>query len=251
MYPKLNDKEHGAEFRKTTTLRLISMLSVNFVDKDERNLAMAEFGTFLREYNLTSEEVLEAYRMGLKKELQNIKGDTINIYPNLSLIQAGEVLNAYKEFKITNHQHTQGMKLLREATKKPEIVRTPEEIREEFLQDLYRELTEKKFKFSSDGWLLFDELELAGKIPVSIPVKKRLYKIQLARHKKQTEAEAKHRGNVYHTMQILEALKEDISKGVKIGSVVNRCRSITVCNYLKKHLTDFETFKSAINGQVD
>lgn len=224
------------------------MLAVNFVDADDRKLAIAEFGTFLREYNLTGEEVLEAYRMGLKKELQNIKGDTINIYPNLSLIQAGDVLNAYKEFKITNHQHSKGIKLLLEMTKEPEVMRTPEEIHDDFVQDLFKELTEKRLKFSSDGWILFEKLEADGKVPVSVPVKKRLYRIQLSKHKRQIEADAKHRGNVYHTMQILEALKEDIANNVKIGSVVNRCRSITVCNYLKKHLADFETFKNAIDG---
>ncbi len=78
-----------------------------------QELAMAEFGSFIRQYPLTSEEVIEAYRMGARKQLLDIKGNIIQIYPNLSIIQAGEVLNSYQEYKTENHQHTKGIQKLK------------------------------------------------------------------------------------------------------------------------------------------
>jgi hypothetical protein len=105
---KLNDKEIGSIEREKVTKRLISMLQIKFeanpfdsksTELSPQELAMAEFGSFLRQYSLTSEEVFEAYRMAVKKQLIDVNGNIIQVYPNLSIIQAGEILNSYMNYK--------------------------------------------------------------------------------------------------------------------------------------------------------
>lgn len=137
LYPKLNDKEQGASEREKLTKRLISMLQIKFEPKPARSLpeelspqelAMAEFGSYIRRYPLTAEEVIEAYRMGIDKNLLDTSGNIIQVYPNLSVIQAGEVLNAYQNYKTENSLHTNGIKNLK-LLLNPEKPISPEEAR--------------------------------------------------------------------------------------------------------------------------
>lgn len=155
LHPKLNDKEFGQSERQKLTMRLITMLSIKFDAKSEfsrnedlspQEIAMAEFGSFIRQYQLTGEEVLEAYRMGIRKQLLDLKGNVIQVYPNLSIIQAGEILNAYQEYKIENHQHTKGHEKLKLLIN-PVIEPSPEEIKarkKELLQKLVDAVKENK-----------------------------------------------------------------------------------------------------------
>lgn len=155
LHPALNDKELGTYERKKVTKRLISMLQIKFDSKPQdahpddlspQELAMAEFGSFIRQYPLTSEEVIEAYRMGARKQLLDIKGNVIQIYPNLSIIQAGEVLNSYQEYKTENQQHTKGIQKLK-LLANPETTISPEEAKannKRLLQKLADSIVENK-----------------------------------------------------------------------------------------------------------
>ncbi|SHJ21215.1 hypothetical protein SAMN05443429_11252 [Cruoricaptor ignavus] len=127
MSPKLNDRELGHSERKKLTARIITMLGVKFTDDAEMQLAQAEFGTLLRSYSLTAQEVIEAYRMAIKKELPNADGEPIKVYPNLSTIQAGEILSAYINFKVESVAHTKGIEKLRGFLKPPTAEPTQEE----------------------------------------------------------------------------------------------------------------------------
>lgn len=147
------------------------MLSIKFDSKSEfsnpeelspQEIAMAEYGSFIRQYQLTAEEVLEAYRMGIRKQLLDLKGNVIQIYPNLSIIQAGDVLNAYENYKIDNHQHTKGIEKLKLlATPKKEI--SPEESkaqRKQLLQKLIDAIKENKP--CEHSFLFFDSVVKKG-----------------------------------------------------------------------------------------
>ena len=171
LFPKLNDKELGSIEREKVTKRLISMFQIKFDAKpknahpDElspQELAMAEFGSFIRQYPLTGEEVLEAFRMGVKKQLLDVKGNIIQIYPNLSIIQAGEVLNSYQEYKTENHQHTKGIEKLK-LLANPEKQISPEEVKAQRKQLLQRLVdSAKENKPCVHSFLFFDYVVKKG-----------------------------------------------------------------------------------------
>lgn len=171
LFPKLNDKELGSIEREKVTKRLISMFQIKFDAKpkdahpDElspQELAMAEFGSFIRQYPLTGEEVLEAFRMGVKKQLLDVKGNIIQIYPNLSIIQAGEVLNSYQEYKTENSQHTKGIEKLK-LLANPEKQISPEEAKEQ-RKHLLKKLVDavKENKPCEHSFLFFDYVVKKG-----------------------------------------------------------------------------------------
>lgn len=126
LYPKLNNKEFGTIERQKTVSRIISMFQIKFDSLEAQNLAMSEYGSFLRGYSLTSEEVLEAYRMCAKLELTDFKGEIIKFYPNLSIGQLGEILRAYIDYKTGNQQHTKGVEKIKAFLNPPPEV-SPEE----------------------------------------------------------------------------------------------------------------------------
>lgn len=258
--PKLNEKENAVEQRAETTARIVSMLSVNFSDENEMDLAMMEFRTFLREWKLTKDEVLEAYRMAVKKQLQKPTFDytgkqngvvTISVFPNLSIIQAAEILNAYQEYKISSPEHTAGIKKLKELmgneNKAPEL--KPEDVdREKFFEVVFEDLTTTGKCVVA--FTLFEELEASGKITISNEVKKRLFQMQFEKHKRGMIQEITSRSAKSKKAAEVDIMmmfgKDDLKNVIK-----RKCRAIVVCNYLKKHLADYETFKKAINGTLE
>lgn len=245
LHPKVNEKTaEGIETRNKTISRLISMLDVRFINEDDKTLSRAEFGRFLQEYSLTAEEIFEAYRMAMKKELQNVKGETINVYPTLSLIQAGEILNAYKEFKISNAEHSRGISMIRQVLR-PKSLINHEEVRREFMADLYEELLGAKS--SPSAWMLYDELVSMGRINPDPELKRRLYRKILKSYSDEYEADVKTRPQVQRA-SLRKDFLEMVQSGKPNGIVSNRCKSQIVSKYLRKHLADFETFKAAIHG---
>lgn len=242
---KLN-KPEAIEDRKSTTNKIISMLAVNFTNEQDKILAIAEFGTFLREFSLTSAEVIEAYRMALKKELYGVKDEVINIYPNLSLIQAGEVLNAYNEYKIFSQEHSRGIEILRKHTAKSEVKETPEEVHENFIRSLYEEI--KSVRFSGSAWLVYDDLIKSSAINPSDRLKRLLYRLELKIYRRELNAEISSRPRIQR-----ESLRRDMRKILStnepLKAVAIRCKNLIVSHYLRNHTTDFNTFKKAFHGK--
>lgn len=130
MHPKLNDKVFGMPERQKATSRIINMFQMKFENQDAQQMAMGEFGSFLRDYALTADEVLEAYRLVAKVELVDFEGEPIIFYPNLSIGQAGKILKAYENYKIGNSQHTQGIAKIKTFLNPPAPELTPEEKKE-------------------------------------------------------------------------------------------------------------------------
>lgn len=221
---------------------------------------MMEFRTFLREWKLTKDEVLEAYRMAVKKQLQKPTFDftgkqngvvTIMVFPNLSIIQAAEILTAYQEYKIGNADHTKGIeklkKLMGTEQKAPEL--KPEDVdREKFFELVFEDL--KETGKCAVAFTLFEELEDAGKLKITNPVKKRLFQIQTDKQKRGMIQEITTRTTKSQKAAEIDVMamfgKDDLKNVIK-----RKCKTIVVCNYLKKHLADFETFKKAITDGVE
>jgi hypothetical protein len=255
--PKLCEKEVGYNDRKEATARIITMLGVNFSDEEQRKIAMSEFRTFLREWKLTKDEVIEAYRMAIKKQLQkellDFKGKPtgtapIQVFPNLSIIQAGEILNAYQEHKISSSEHSVGIKTLKKLMGRDDKASelTPEMVD----RDKFFELVFDEMKQSGTCWMaftLFDELEASGKIKIPNAVKKRLFNILMTSHKNGLAKEII--GRTGKTRKVAELDVMAMFSKTDLETVIKRkCQAISVCNYLKKHLQDYDTFKAAIHG---
>lgn len=244
-FPKLNLKtlESGNE-RKQTTLRIVSMLDVKFSgESDEeriqdRKLAMSEFTTFLRSFNLTGPEVVEAYRMALTGEI-NYK-----VYPTLSLIQAGEILEAYKEFKYSSAIRDKAMRALK-ALNEPKKDLSPEEIEFHEMETFKRIYSKiKATGFSEETHILYDQLENAGKLKNWNKANRRSF-FNRVRVKYIEEIKLEANSGKASALMVKSKLKNESFINAMVKS---RCREIFVCNYLKKHIGSFEEFINAIKN---
>lgn len=192
---------------------------------------------------LTPGEIYLAFKMAMSRELLDEKGKGFELLPELSNNTTGKVLDAYLKFKNEDASYNLAKDELKKTALEANTAPTDEEkaeIREIYLLMVFHSLKEKKHCY--DAWQLYEELESSFK--TSTDVKKRLYKIQEKKYRKEVARDA--RNGVPKFKQVLDALVEDINAGKKNGVVQNRCRSILVCNYLKKYISDFETFKSAL-----
>lgn len=248
LYPKLNEKtDEALASRAQTTARIVSMLDVNFKGqtdeeiKAEMNLATSEFSTFLKGYYLTGKEIIEAYRMALSGELK------YKVYPNLSLIQCGEILALYQEFKSNSYLRDRGIKTLNELNRKSE-----KELTEKYLSQINDDFERKVFEeirstgFSHDADYFHAQLKEKNKLKNwNKEMRERFYKKVEAKYLIKTELQVQS-GNV--TRNFLSQLKRDAMKGNPRNEVLIICKKIMVCNYLKKHCESFEEFKNALHN---
>jgi len=173
-YRQLCDITCGDTLRKQLVYRLISMLGIKFEKASEpvngrkftpMEFAIGELCAFLKDCPLTAEELLEAYRMGIKKQLIDREGKTIKIYPTLSVIQAGEVIDAYLCHKRRCPQYDKGLKLLEQLRLKQnrakQLKESPQERREKLIAELRQSIVENR-EFHG-AFLLYDYVvELGG-----------------------------------------------------------------------------------------
>lgn len=120
--------------------KITRMLGVQFQDEEDRKNAGGEWIAFCQSFRLTAPEIVEAYTMALRKELY-ANGEPIKVFPNLSVITAGEILKAYEEYKIKSQTLEQGRKKLNEAINPPkeETAEEKQEKRLIFLKNSFKE----------------------------------------------------------------------------------------------------------------
>lgn len=156
--------------------KIVRLLAVTFADDVQRRDAGGEWIAFVQDFKLTAVEVVEAYTKALKRELRNESGEVIRLFPNLSLISAGEVLTAFIEFKKNSANYHNGLETLKKLMNPPKV-ETPEEKKiriekttENVIQSV-KETGECRFAF-----LLWDELFNSGKLESILPDKQQLEK---------------------------------------------------------------------------
>jgi len=214
----------------------------------EKNEAMSKdwllFLTTTPKFNkLTPGEIYHAFKMTISQELKDSKNEPIELFHDLSIIATGKVLTAYLEWKRINDEYQLAKERVRALNGKTgpsdeELA----EIRNDFLYTTFDEIHSNRF--SSSAWLLFADVE--SKLTTSIPVKKRLYRIQNKKYLVELENDVKAQGRRPHHVELLETAQKNSSNGKLNVIVQNRCRAIVVCNYLKK-FKDFEEFKKQID----
>lgn len=197
-------------------------------------------------FRITAGEIYLAFKMAISREILDDKGNEIDIFPELSNNTTGKVISAYLKFKKedTKYQLAKDkLKLLNQPVK--EITdQEKAEIRLELLKNIYNDISTTGF--SSDAWLLFADLELKGRVFKSNKEKKELYRQQLKIYEIEEKAYIRTKFHASITMSHIKDLMNKITGKSPIESVANKCRSITVAEYLKDHVSTFEEFMEAI-----
>lgn len=223
---------------------LLAILNIKVSSNEEKmelNNQMVVIHDFLKTKfgNLTIPEIKEAFKMYVANEFSGIK-----VFRLLDCVSIGEVLTAFLSYRADFLRTYDSKKRLSLEThlKVSEIQKN--EIRESFLKSIFNDLTEKGH--SINAWHLFLELEELGKFDITIQEKKALYFQQLRIYEIEEKAEIRGKYQT-NSKSFLQDLENKITGKGTIGSVVNRCRSITASNYLKNHIQDFETFKKDLS----
>lgn len=187
---------------------------------------------------LTIPEIKEAFKMLVSREFPGLK-----VFRILDCVSIGEVLQAYTDFRneslrTYSHKKNAIVNALPEKTESEK-----KEIREKLIRIIYDDMV--KDKFSNDAWLLYDELFNSFKISPTDEYKKELYNKQLELYANEQRNVISGKGTIA-SRSLLNDLKKKIESANPIQSVRNKCKSIIVCDYLKKNMYDFETFKKSI-----
>lgn len=210
-------------------------------EKMELNNQMIVVHDFLKSKfgNLTIPEIREAFKMYVAREFEGVK-----VFRMLDCVSVGEVLTAYTNFRneslrVYDSKKKKILEVLPEQTESQKAAHF-----ENLLKLVFKDLTESGF--SSDAWLLFSKLEDSGKLKMTLEEKKVLYFKQLRIYEIEEQAEIRGKYGI-NSKTFLQDLHNKITDKKPVGSVVNKCRSITASNYLKNHIQDFETFKKIVN----
>lgn len=190
---------------------------------------------------LTIPEIKEAFKMYVSREFPQIK-----VFRLLDCVSIGDVLFAYTEFRSESLKiYSEKKQALLNALIMPSD-EDKKQIREQFLKVVFDELVSEGF--CQDAFQLFFDLEMSGKIKPTIDEKKALYAKELKKYIPAEKEEIKSKGGL-SAKSLLADFQKRIDSGKPLTYVQNRCRSIMACEYLKNHLTDFETFKKAIENE--
>jgi hypothetical protein len=214
----------------------------------ERNSEMAkDWLLFISTSNfkITAGEIYLAFKMALSREILDSNGKEIDLFPELSNNTTGKVISAYLKHKNESLKYQNAKEKLKclETPKKEFTEIEIKSIREDFLKTIFDEITLNGF--SIDAHHLFLDLEKSGKLIISIEEKKKLYNQQLQIYISAQKEEIRLKGS-FSVNHLLKDFDKRINSGKPLIYVVNKCRSITVSNYLKNHLEDFEVFKKAL-----
>lgn len=241
-YPKLKEIQNVQEFDSLINY-LITILNIkcsNQEEADDLKIQMLVVEDFLKSKfsNLTIQEIKEAFKMYAAREFSKIK-----VFRILDCISIGEVLQAFIDFRNDSLRgyNSKKQNLLNAIPEKTDEEK--KQIRLKFIEMLYEEI--KTDKFSNNAWLLYDEFYNSGKIKISDEEKIELYNSQLLIYANEQRNEFKSKNDLVAKNLLLD-LNNKIKSGNTIQLVKNKCKSVLVCNYLKKNMYDFETFKNSI-----
>lgn len=212
------------------------MLGVNFIDEEERKISASEWVSFLQEYKLTAPEIVEAYNMTLKRQLRNEKNEVIRLFPNLSLITAGEIMEAFIKFKKDSKQYENGMNQLK-LIMHPVKELTDEEkkkLMDESFEKFVQEVKSGNEGYIKKGFIYFDYLFKQGKLKNLIPDKMTIEKIQQEKMKKFVLKELLK--PIFLNATEAKAMKKEIEIGNELkvhGLIRQEIKDEIVLNYIK------------------
>lgn len=241
---QVNISKTSADTKFKLAEDLIHLLNV----RDKNSGMIEDWILFIATSNfkITAGEIYLAFKMAISREILDDKGNEIDIFPELSNNTTGKVISAYLKFKKESNQYQIAKDKLKALASPIKEITDEEkaEIRMTLLKNIYNDVSTTGF--SSDAWLLFADLEEKGKVFKSNKEKKELYRQQLRIYEIEEKAYIRNRYPTSFAMSHVRELMMKISGKSTIESVANRCRSITVAEYLKDRVSTFEEFMNAI-----
>jgi hypothetical protein len=246
-YPKLKEIHNNSETDALINY-LLTILNIKVSNENEAKdlqIQMLVVSDFLKSKFgfLTVEEIKEAFKMFVAREFPDIK-----VFRILDCVAIGEVLQSYTNFRNESLRTYIDKKKVLLSAPPPKTNEEKKQIRLKFIEMLYEEI--KKDKFSDSAWLLYDELYNSGKIKITDDEKKELYNKQLLVFATEQRTEIAKKSTRSKDFDLSKSLLQDLNKRIQSGNpiqlVINKCKNIIVCDYLKKNMYDFEDFKKSI-----
>ena len=255
-YPKVREIQSKEEINSLLNF-LITILNIKCQSEKEQNqldkqmilifdLIKTKFG------NLTIPEIKEAFKMYVSKELPEVK-----VFRVLDCVAVGEILSAFKDFRNESLRIYDSTKRLLLSRPNEPSEEEKKSIRNDFLKKIFDELKERGY--SQDIWMLWEKdfqtkelTSFANKVNATLTneEKKEIYATEQDLYLKNIKAEAQV-SRMQSAKWMVENATQQIKKGLKIDTVVNRCRCLTGSKFLKDYLSDFEEFKKIIEDDVD
>lgn len=253
-YPKVKNVIVASEIEDLMNylIRILNIKTATQDEQDDLDFQMPLILDFIKSKfgSLTIPEIKEAFKMFVAKEFADLK-----VFRMLDCIVVGEILTAFTNFR------NESLRVYDD--KKRKLVELPETtvdekkiVREEFLRQIFDEL--KTRGYSSTIWLCWEKdfktkelTEFAKKVNATVTLleKKSMYATEEELYLLQIKQEAQ-TSRLQSAKWVVENATNQIKKGLKINSVINRCRCLIGSKYLKDYLTDFEEFKKQIDNEV-
>lgn len=214
------------------------MLNVNFLDEEDRRTSGGLWIEFVSRYRLTAPEVIDAYYKALQRELLNDKGEPVKLFPNLSLITAGEVMDGFIKYKRSSVAYEEGKKRLKLALNPKIEKEETEEEREARIKETIKEIkTEIQNGSYYDGaFVIYNDLRKSGVLSEFIPQPEEIKALQQKLMLQFLAKEKKRRFLLdVNTIKKLNKLA-DLDKPLPVHHLINLdIKSQIVHNYVKKN----------------
>lgn len=193
-------------------------------------------------FRITPGEIYTAFRMAIDGEILTSKGDLFELFPELSIITTGRILQAFVEQKkLNNDSYQRSKEKLKTIYNKQTVTESEKkEIRLNLLKIIFDELSETGT--SDKTHLLFSELEERGVINISIDEKKETYQRELKKYIPAEINEIRTK-RAMNARTLLKEFNQKIESKEPIVAVQNICRCIYVNRFLKNYLQSFDAFK--------
>lgn len=233
-------------------IRILNIKVSNEEEQDNMDFQMPLILDFIKSKfgTLTIPEIKEAFKMYVANEFADIK-----VFRMLDCIVVGEILTAFTNFRNDSLRVYDDKKRLLLAEAEPKSEEQKKQIRNDFLKQIFEDL--KARGYSSEIWILWEKdfktkelTDFANKVNATVTneEKSKIYAVEEQLYMQQIKTELM-TSRLQSAKWVVENATNQIKKGLKINSVINRCRCLIGSKYLKDYLTDFEEFKKQIDNE--
>lgn len=241
-FKKIKEREHEPMFKMLlgcafAEISAFAGIKNEISDENKRDILKM----ILTVYNdLTLEEIYKAFEL----ERYFAYEDKTEHFQLFNAVYISTVLKKYKNWRQNlkiQHNISKGNTTAIEPSQITE--KKQQQIRNEFIQHLYREIKEHGYTF--DARLIYKELEEKGKIIIGNSKKTELYNKQYDKILFSLKAKAL-KGATSEIKDLIHSMVKAQEEGKWVKQVADECMAIMVCEYLKDYMENINEFKQAI-----
>ena len=161
--------------------------------------------------------------------------------PHYGLFNAEFVAKVLKKYKIWLNEKRTTYNLPISLPQETQTSKPNPETRLKLIEIVFLDLKQKKY--SDDAWILYAEMVDKGKIFVSDEEKKRMY-INYYNEQKNALKTKVNKSNLFKAKIQIKEWEDLHAKKEFLPSIVHKCQSVLVSEYLLEFTSDFERFKN-------